>query len=303
MTVNFRILVPCLVALFLGAGTEVFSQEKLCPDGKRSYFGVCPDDGNQSRPLPSIEPRPTPAPPQPRSGPSVGSIVKDCATCSEMVEIPAGSYIMGFEKEHYTKPVHSVYIHRFLMSKTEVTQKQWLDIMGRNPSHFVTCGLDCPVENVSWNDVQQFIKKLNQKTGQKYRLPSEAEWEYAARAGTTTLWSFGDDESQLAKYAWYSDNGGPTTHEVAQKLPNAFGLFDMHGNVWEWTQDCRHENYVGAPTDSNAWTTGCVGDQRVLRGGGLDEAYVVRSSIRIGWPPDLPWRWAGFRLVRDLPSF
>ena len=216
-----------------------------------------------------------------------------------MVVIPAGSFTMGAEKSNEEKPPHTVYIRSFLMGKTEVTQQQWQDVIGSNPSRFTACGPECPVENVSWNDVQQFIAKLNQKTGQKFRLPSEAEWEYAARAGTTTEWSYGNDESKLGNYAWYSQNSGSKTQAVGQRLPNAFGLFDMHGNVWEWTQDCWHDSYVGAPTDGSAWTTVCGGSYRVLRGGAwYGIPAILRSASRIRNDPDIRFYNIGFRLAR-----
>jgi formylglycine-generating enzyme required for sulfatase activity len=171
--------------------------------------------------------------------------------------------------------------------------------MGNNPSQ--NKGRTLPVDTVSWDDIQQFIAKLNQKTGQKYRLPSEAEWEYAARAGTTTEWSHGNDESKLGNYAWYAGNSGNKTQPVGQKLPNAFGLFDMHGNVWEWTQDCWHETYAGAPTDGSAWNTSCIADYRVLRGGSwyLKPAY-LRSASRVRNFPVFRNESYGFRLARDL---
>jgi formylglycine-generating enzyme required for sulfatase activity len=123
--------------------------------------------------------------------------------------------------------------------------------MDSNPSHFK--GDHQPVGNVSWNDAQEFIKKLNDKEGNnKYRLPSEAEWEYAVRAGTTTRYSFGDDVSKLGDYAWCDSNSGGTTHETGQKEPNPWGLYDIHGNVWEWVQDWWHDNYNGAPTDGRS---------------------------------------------------
>ena len=122
--------------------------------------------------------------------------------------------------------------------------------MGDNPSHVK--GDDLPVERVSWDDVQEFIRKLNKKEGtDKYRLPSEAEWEYACRAGATTRYSFGDSESKLGDYAWYHENSGDKTHPVGKKKPNPYGLYDMHGNVWERVQDERH-SYDGAPNDGSA---------------------------------------------------
>ena len=217
----------------------------------------------------------------------------------DMVLIPAGSFIMGSETNIDEKPPRTVYIRSFLLGKTEVTQKQWLEVMGSNPSRFNACGLGCPVENVSWNDVQEFIAKLNQKTGQKYRLPSEAEWEYAARAGTTTDWSHGNEESKLGNYAWYSQNSGSETQAVGQKRPNAFGLFDMHGNLWEWTQDCWHENYAGAPTDGTAWTTGCSANRQVVRGGSwVNYSAILRSAGRDWFAPYHPYYICGFRLAR-----
>lgn len=217
----------------------------------------------------------------------------------DMVVIPAGSFTMGWEKYSDERPRHMVYIRSFLMGKTEVTQKQWQDVMGNNPSRFTACGPECPVENVSWVDIQQFIAKLNQKTDQTYRLPTEAEWEYAARAGTTTEWSFGNDESKLGNYAWHDRNSGNITQPVGRKLPNPFGLFDMHGNVWEWTQDCWHDNYSGAPSDGSAWTTACSGNSRVLRGGSWDFTSAgLRSSFRFKHTPGYQSGSHGFRLAR-----
>ena len=218
----------------------------------------------------------------------------------DMVKIPTGSFTMGSERFADEKPPHTVYIRSFLMGRTEVTQKQWLDVMGSNPSRFAACGPECPVENVSWDEVQQFIYTLNQRTGQKYRLPSEAEWEYAARAGATTEWSFGNDESKLGNYAWYRENSESKTQAVGQKQPNIFGLYDMHGNVWEWTQDCWHDNYAGAPTDGSAWTTGCSGNYRVLRGGSWSGIPAnVRSANRGRNNPDIRnYSSGGFRLAR-----
>ena len=230
------------------------------------------------------------------------------ADCLEMVVIPAGSFIMGSPEEgRYSfkqtpvdeKPQHRVEIKSFAIGKYPVTQEQWYSVMENNPSFFK--GRALPVERVSWDDVQQFIVKLNQKTGLNYRLPSEAEWEYAARAGTTAEWSHGNDESKLGNYAWYYRNSGGKTQSVGQKLPNAFGLFDMHGNVWEWTQDCWHETYAGAPTDGSAWTTGCSSNSRVLRGGSCyGIPAILRSAIGIRFDPDGRLDNGGFRLARTL---
>jgi formylglycine-generating enzyme required for sulfatase activity len=230
---------------------------------------------------------------------TAGVVIKDCAACPEMVVIPAGSFVMGSNYGIHEQPTHLVNLRSFLMGKTEVTQEQWEAVMGNNPSK--NRGLMLPVEQVSWDDIQQFIAKLNQRTGQKYRLPSEAEWEYAARAGTTTEWSHGNDESKLGNYAWYGQDSKSKTQAVGQKLPNSFGLFDLHGNVWEWTQDCWHAYYVKAPTDGSAWTTACTDNRRVLRGGSwYYNPTFLRSAHRHGDNPDNRNLTFGFRLARDL---
>jgi formylglycine-generating enzyme required for sulfatase activity len=184
------------------------------------------------------------------------------------------------------------------MSKCLVTQKQWGKVMGSNLSIFK--GDDLPVENVSWEDVQEFVKKLNEKEGaDKYRLPSEAEWEYACRAGTQTRYSFGNDESKLGDYAWYLDSSGNKTHPIGQKQPNFWGLYDMHGNVWEWVQDRWHDNYESAPSDGSTWEDG-DSSSRVYRGGcwGV-RARFCRSAVRRHDPVRGNKR-VGFRLLREL---
>ncbi len=222
----------------------------------------------------------------------------------EFVLIPAGEFDMGSpanEAGRYDNegPVHHVKLaSAFYMGKYEVTQKQWRDVMGTSPSYFK--GDNLPVEQVSWNDVQDFIKKLNEKEGaNKYRLPTEAEWEYAARAGTTTRYSFGDDESKLGDYAWYRENSGGKTHEVGQKKPNPWGLYDIHGNVREWVQDKYHHDYNGAPTDGNAWEGD--GSVRVGRGGswGSFAGNCLSANRRLDDPGNR-YRVLGFRLLRDL---
>ena len=252
--------------------------------------------------------------PSPQQKVAPGTIIKDCPECPEMVVLPGGNFLLGsptdpeadpFSNEEpkaiglpSEKPQHRVQIQSFAIGKYEVTQEQWYAVMGNNPSE--NKGRTLPVEKVSWDDTQQFIAKLNQKTGQKYRLPSEAEWEYAARAGTTTEWSHGNDESKLGNYAWLGRNNEGKTQVVGQKLPNAFGLYDMHGNVNEWTQDCWHNNYSGAPTDGSAWTTGCGTNDRVLRGGSWGFSASLRSAIRYRNYPDIRISYFGFRIARTL---
>ena len=168
--------------------------------------------------------------------------------------------------------------------------------MGANPSKFAKCGDDCPVEQVSWEDVQRFIEKLNliEKT-QSYRLPTEAEWEYACRAGTTTEYSFGDGASKLGEYAWYKDNSKDSTHQVATKKPNLWGLFDMHGNACEWVEDDHHGSYKGAPADGRAWVDNPRGSDRMIRGGSWQhDAYSCRSAARDNSDGD-----EGFRLAKS----
>ena len=214
--------------------------------------------------------------------------------------IPVGEFNMGSEESDWEEPVHKVRINNpFYLGTYPVTQREWKAVMGDNPSDFK--GDDLPVERVSWNKVQKFIKKLNEKEGtDKYRLPSEAEWEYACRAGTTTRYSFGDEESKLGGYAWYDKNSGDKTHPVGRKKPNPWGLYDMHGNVWERVQDEWHDSYDGTPTDGSAWESG-DGYFRVMRGGSWSNyAGLCRSANR--FIIDLGGRAdnIGFRVLRSL---
>jgi formylglycine-generating enzyme required for sulfatase activity len=194
--------------------------------------------------------------------------------------------------------VHNVTIHKpFYLGVYPVTQKEWKAVMRDNPSKFK--GDDLPVERVSWNDVQEFIKKFNEKENfDKYRPPSETEWEYAARAGTTTEYYFGDDKSNLGEYAWFNNNSESRTHPVGEKQPNPWGLYDMHGNVWEWVQDSWHSNYDGAPSDGSAWEDGA---KRVRRGGGWhDPAGNCRSALRINRDQGVRNNSLGSRLLKDV---
>jgi formylglycine-generating enzyme required for sulfatase activity len=215
-----------------------------------------------------------------------------------MMEIlSVGSFMMGRQKN--TKELsgkHVTIAKSFGIGKFEVTVKEYLACVaagkcqepqwretgssfhyqtGSNPYYKklgdVLTGANYPIVGVSWSDAKAYVAWLNEsKIGQvgHYRLPSEAEWEYAARAGSTTKWSHGDDEVQLGKFAWDSMNSGARAHQVGTKSANAFGLYDMHGNVWEWVEDCYHSNYVAAPQDGSAWVADCQKeDKRVLRGG------------------------------------
>jgi formylglycine-generating enzyme required for sulfatase activity len=233
-----------------------------------------------------------------------------------LVRIPAGSFQMGSNDDvtwswcfPCEQPVHTVNIASdFYLAKHEITQGQWLAVMGSKPSHFSSCGDDCPVEMVSWNDCQAFVTALNALvSGGGFRMPSEAEWEYACRAGTMTRFHFGDSDCppagcvlcDLSDYAWWCENDSPSgTKIVGRKLPNAFGLCDMHGNVWEWCQDRWHDDYSGAPADGSAWEAD-GGTSRVLRGGAKSRsARRCRSSDRRRGNPTLTNSGVGFRVAR-----
>jgi formylglycine-generating enzyme required for sulfatase activity len=202
------------------------------------------------------------------------------------------------------QPVHRVHIsHPFYLGKYEVTQAQWVAVMGRNPSYFVgfQADLQRPVERVSWQQAQEFIRRLNAKEGHdRYRLPTEAEWEYAARAGASTHFSFGDSDAQLAQYEWFLQNAGSRTQPVGLLKPNAWGLYDMLGNVQEWVLDWWGPTYpAGAVTDPEGPPTGVL---KVLRGGSW--AHVPRQcwvSGRLYNAPSVPHTTYGFRLLRMTP--
>jgi formylglycine-generating enzyme required for sulfatase activity len=217
-----------------------------------------------------------------------------------MIYIRGGSFQMGSpddEEGRYSDegPVRRVTLDGFWMGKYPVTQAQYQAIMGTNPSHFK--GDNRPVEQVSWNDAKEFFRKLSQRTGKTFTLPTEAQWEYACRAGTTTRYSFGDDAGRLGEYAWYIGNSDSQTHPVGQKKPNAWGLYDMHGNVWEWCLDDWHGNYNGAPVDGSRWGDG-TGSYRVIRGGGWNpSAGYCRSACRLRHAPGIRWHLNGFRAV------
>jgi formylglycine-generating enzyme required for sulfatase activity len=192
------------------------------------------------------------------------------------VQLPAGSFYMGSNVRKPEGPIHRVNVRSFWMGVTEVTQAQWQAVMGSNPSHFQDAGPNAPVEMITWDDAQAFVRKLSAiEPGRRYRLPSEAEWEYACRAGGK-----GETYGVVEEIAWVRENSNGTTHPVGQKRPNAFGLYDMFGNVPEWVQDTWHADYTGAPIDGTAWEgTGSV--YHPVRGGGMDlPAFFVHAGLR-----------------------
>jgi len=210
-----------------------------------------------------------------------------------MIRLSGGTFMMGSESsEAYPeeKPVHQVTLSGFEIGKYEVTQAEWVAVMGSNPSFFK--GDRLPVEQLSWDDVQTYIQKLNTITKKNYRLPTEAEWEYACRAGTT-----GDRYGELNSIAWYSDNSGGRTHDVGGKAPNGFGLYDMLGNVFEWCADWYGEYSAESVTNPKGPSSGV---HRVLRGGSwLQEAVAARASFRNLHVPSHAYDLLGFRLARD----
>lgn len=218
---------------------------------------------------------------------------------AEFVLIPGGTFMQGSPEDEAGRreregPQRRVTVQPFLLARTQVTQRVWRELAGStdldgSPSLFSNAGDRAPVEQVSWDDVVEWCEANG------LRLPSEAEWEFACRAGTMTRYASGDSESDLAEVGWYCGNSGLETHEVAEKEPNAFGLYDMHGNVWEWCRDSWDDSYRGAPTDGSA-REDADATKRVFRGGGwFDFAWGCRSAYRFrNWPGNR-WGFLGFR--------
>ncbi|MBF0229865.1 MAG: SUMF1/EgtB/PvdO family nonheme iron enzyme [Desulfamplus sp.] len=222
---------------------------------------------------------------------SAGDIIDGPLPNMKFAYIPAGTFMMGSpvsepDRINNETQYQVRLTEGFFMQTTEVTQGQWKAVMGSNPSKFSNCGDNCPMESVSWEDAQKFINKLNQNgDGRQYRLPTEAEWEYACRAGTTGAYS-----GNLNSMGWYGENSGDTTHPVAQKQSNAWNLYDMHGNVWEWCQDWYGDYVFGFPPET--------GSVRVVRGGSWNfNAYYCRSAYRGKYGPSDRYGYLGFRVV------
>jgi formylglycine-generating enzyme required for sulfatase activity len=218
----------------------------------------------------------------------------------ELVQVPGGEFLMGSANGlELERPPHRVTIGRpFRIGGVPVTQAQWRAVMGTDPSEFR--GDDrLPVEGVSWDDATAFCAALSRLAGRTVRLPTEAEWEYACRAGTTTEFFFGEAEDALPEYAWFHLNSGGRTHPVGAKRPNPWGLFDMAGNVWEWCADVWHSDYTGAPADGSAWRE--REDQqprRCLRGGSWNfDGFRCRSAYRSREWKEFATNHFGFRVV------
>ena len=252
-----------------------------------------------------------------------GSTFRDCDQCPEMAVVPAGVFVMGKinDKTGRLGPRHEVRIEKpFAIARFEVTFAQWetcvadkgcgghrvwesIRIYGRKDD--VKLRSRAPVVNIRWREARAYVGWLSRTTGRDYRLPSEAEWEYAARAGTTTQWFCGSDPSCLNEVAWYAANSSNETHPVGSKRANAFGLHDVHGNVWEWVEDCWHPNYRGAPSDGSAWTAGgdCskppIISRHVIRGGSWGStAWMLRIANR--FVQRRTTLNVGFRVARNL---
>jgi len=245
--------------------------------------------------------QPTEPTADPSPEPSFESIINTIGMSLEL--IPAGTFMMGSPvTEHHRGDdayQHKVTISKaFYMQTTEVTQGQWKAVMGNEPwkgKKYVKEGTHYAATYVTWEDAVAFSKYLSSKEGKTYRLPSEAEWEYACRAGTKTTWSFGNDEKEFGDYAWYVDIANNYAHQVGLKKPNAFGLYDMHGNVGEWCHDYYERDYYKSSPEKDP-TGPASGSSRVLRSGGQ-----FHSAYRGGrFDADFRFNLSGFRLVREL---
>ncbi|HKY89718.1 MAG TPA: formylglycine-generating enzyme family protein [Nevskiaceae bacterium] len=262
-----------------------------------------------------------PAPPS-----TVPSVFRDCADTPEMVRLQGGKFLMGEQGANgklIELPVHEVTVKPFAIGRFEVTFIEWMDCVDDGGCSVTPDDNGWgkgfrPVININWFDAQEYVAWLSKKTGRRYRLPTEAEWEYAARGGTDTTWGWGDASGEACEYSnsfdasgqtahanwfWniYCDDGFVFTAPVGSFKPNAFGLYDMPGNVWEWLQDCWHPDYNGAPADGSAWIQGGDCNKRVNRGGGWgNHPRTTRSANR---DADMPYGRGdafGLRVVREI---
>ena len=242
-----------------------------------------------------------------KESPTTATTYADPYTGMEFIKVEAGTFTMGGTSEQGDdcdddeKPAHRVSLTKdYLMGKYPVTQAQWRAVMGSNPSYFESCD-NCPVENVSWDDIQEFLVKLNRQTGYNYRLPTEAEWEYAARGGRKSKGYKYAGSNDIDKVAWYDDNSGDKTHPVGQKPPNELGIYDMSGNVYEWCSDWYEDYSSGSQTNPKGPSSG---QYRVLCGGSWGGyAWYCWVSYRYGSTPGTRLTDNGFRLCRSYEVF
>ena len=291
---SFFLFVNVMILLYVGAETYIFQEGGGSGSIPGNLQGVYYNETEDKNPVFNLEPK----------GQNFTNSID-----MEFVLIPEGAFFMGApptekERDEDEGPIHKVEIKRpFYVSRYEVTQEHWWTVMV-NPSlnYKSFTGDNLPQGYLSWNDAQLFIKKLNEREGtDKYRLPSEAEWEYCCRAGSKDSYCFGNNKSLLADYCWIgSDFWGLSLQPVGQKKPNAWGLYDMHGNAQEWVQDAWHRSYEGAPIDGEAWKdTGT--DYRVVRGGSVHHVpQACRSASRYGKELYNLDEENGFRIVREV---
>jgi len=242
-----------------------------------------------------------------------GVLLTFCLSCSivfgqvefcEMVFVKGGKFRMGSNRGgHDEMPIHEVVLNDFYIGKYEVTQAQWYSVLDKDPSQRYFAGCDsCPVERVTWNHVIEFIKKLNEKTGLNYRLPTEAEWEYAARGGPMSHGYKYSGGNLLDSVAWYDANSGNEAHQIGMKKPNELGIYDMSGNVYEWCSDLYSEDYYHMSEENNP-PGPAEGTERVIRGGSW---FFDRSGLRVadreGGNPDFRYGYVGFRLCRPAAA-
>ncbi len=230
--------------------------------------------------------------------PAAGEIWVEPGTGMRFAWIPGGCFLMGSANRYaYERPAHKVCVKGFYLGVYSVTQAQYLKVVpGKNPSD--NQGADLPIESVNWNDAVTMAHQLAQTSGQKIRLPTEAEWEYACRAGSMHDPNCGD--GKLADLAWYNRNSDGHTQPVGKKKPNAWGLYDMNGNVWQWTLDCWHESYYGAPTDGHAWIANGDCTIRAARGGSWGTvADSTRAAARNADLAVRDFTDTGIRLLRE----
>lgn len=282
-----RMLISIALAVLAGCATQNQSVQKEQPLATEPKIAA---------------PAPLPATPSAKSLPER---ITDPVTGMGLLLVKGGCFQMGSNDEYKTDhhPVHEVCVSDYYLGEFEVTQEQWLKVIEKNPSYFNQCGSRCPVEKVSWHDTQDFIKQLNGMSGKNYRLPTEAEWEYAARGGGqsgTWSWSGTNDETALIDYAWYQENSEGKTHPVGLKKPNGLGLYDMSGNVYEWCQDWYGDsNYQESPRNDPQGPP--EGMYRVLRGGSRSSPeFDLRTYARGRNEPEAPSASNGFRLLLPI---
>jgi formylglycine-generating enzyme required for sulfatase activity len=283
-----------LILFFIMIGLAAFGKEVSAAQTRHPSDGMVIAQADPSNPAPTASQR----------------VFRDCVNCPEMVGIPAGKFTMGSpDGDNDEKPAHEIHVDKpIAVGRYEITFDEWEGcvkdggcVKNKQPGDEGWGRARRPVINISWNDAKEYVDWLSRKTGKPYRLLSEAEWEYAARAGTTTKYAFGDTlNAQQARFSGGKQGAGETA-EVGSFPPNNWGLYDMHGNVWEWVEDCYAPGYDGAPTDGSARTGPDCGGSRVLRGGSWDYGPEdLRSALRYRLPAFYRVDEIGFRVAREF---